>query len=506
MQPFASTRRRPPKVLLAAAAVVLVPAAAAAADPPPAVAVDLGSVKIELVLVKAGRFRQGSPPQEAGRGDDEALRDVTLSRDVYMGKYPVTVGQFARFVEETGYRTEAEVGASGGFGFDGKGLSQRKEFTWRTPGFPQTDQHPVTLVTFKDAGEFTRWLTQRTGRAFDLPTEAQWEHAYRAGTQTRFYAGDADSAAALLGWFKGNAGSGTRPVGQKQPNAFGLHDMGGNVYEWCRDFYGPYAPGPAVDPEQTSAPAGDKPRRVLRGGSWLKDAKHLRAAARYRNDPGSRNADNGFRVVAALEASAPSAAAPAPGAPGPTGATRPATSSFWSTVSAGTIAALVGGGLFVGSVVVGLVGALASRGARRKVGGARRKLVAGAPPGVTFRPQGDGFWLKAPPHLYGATLHYRCFVNGVMRRGSVPIERSRRGQFVYTGGAPSSVEMEQLGSAAWAAAPGAGRGAAAPVAASRGRRSGRGGGGGGGHRARNRISSAPDVDVVAPFRGYPSAY
>ncbi|WP_437731804.1 formylglycine-generating enzyme family protein [Sorangium sp. So ce1335] len=472
------------------------PAAAAAADPPPAISVDLGGAQLELVLVKAGRFRQGSPPQEAGRGDDEALRDVTLSRDVYLGKYPVTVGQFARFAQETGYRTEAEVGASGGFGFDGKGLSQRKEFTWRTPGFPQTDQHPVTLVTFKDAGEFTRWLTKRTGRAFDLPTEAQWEHAYRAGTQTPFYAGAGDSAAGLLGWFKGNAGDGTKPVGQKQPNAFGLHDMGGNVYEWCRDLYGPYAPGPAVDPEQTTAPAGDKPRRVLRGGSWLKDAKHLRAAARYRNDPGSRNADNGFRVVAAVEASAPAAATPAPAAPLQTGATRAPRSSSWS---AGTIAALVGGGLFLVSVVVGLVGALVSR-------GSRRRLVGGAPPGVTFRPQGDGFWLNAPSYLYGSTLHYRCFVNGAMRRGSVPIERSQRGQFVYTGGAPSSVEMEQLGAAAWSAAPGAGGAAAAAPWGAAPAPHRHGAGRGGGHRGRDRISSAPDVAVVTPFRGYPSAY
>ncbi|WP_437965696.1 SUMF1/EgtB/PvdO family nonheme iron enzyme [Sorangium sp. So ce260] len=463
---------------LATAVVLLAPAAAQAADPPPALAVDLGGAQLDLVLVKAGRFRQGSPPAEAGRGDDEAIREVTLSRDFYLGRFPVTVGQFKRFVEQTGYRTEAEVGTSGGFGFDGKGLSQRKEFTWRTPGFPQTDQHPVALVTFKDAGEFTRWLTQRTGRAFDLPTEAQWEYAHRAGTQTRFYAGNDDGAAASIGWFKGNAGSGTKPVGQKQPNAFGLHDMSGNVYEWCRDWYGPYAPGPAVDPEQTAAPGGDKPRRVLRGGSWLKDAKHLRAAARYRNDPGSRNADNGFRVVAALEASAPAAGAPS-AAPLSAGSTRAPRSSSWST--AATVA-FVGGGLVLASAVVGLVGVLVHR-------ASRRKPMAGAPPGVTFRPQGDGFWLNAPPHLHGSVLHYRCFVNGVMRRASVPIEPSPRGQFVYTGGVPSAVEVEQIGAAAWAAAP-----PPAPRAAW------------GGHRSRDRISSAPDVAAAAPFRGYPSAY
>ncbi len=471
----------PPAFVLAAAVAFLAPAAAQAADPAPALAIDLGGAQLDLVLVKAGRFRQGSPPAEAGRGEDEAIREVTLSRAFYLGRFPVTVGQFKRFVEQTGYRTEAEVGVSGGFGFDGKGLSQRKEFTWRAPGFPQTDQHPVTLVTFKDAGEFSRWLTHRTGRAFDLPTEAQWEHAHRAGTQTRFYAGNDDGAAAALGWFKGNAGSDTRPVGQKQPNALGLHDMSGNVYEWCRDWYGPYAPGPAVDPVQTSAPGGDKPRRVLRGGSWLKDAKHLRAAARYRNDPGSRNADNGFRVAAALEASAPAAAASptGPAAPLSTGSTRAPRSGSWSTAAT---AAFVGGGLVLASAVVGLVGVLVHR-------ASRRKPMAGAPPGVTFRPQGDGFWLNAPPHLHGSVLHYRCFVKGVIRRASVPIEPSPRGQFVYTGGAPSAVEVEQLGAAAWAAAP-----PPAPRAAW------------GGHRSRERISSAPDVAVAAPFRGYPSAY
>ncbi|WP_437304432.1 formylglycine-generating enzyme family protein [Sorangium sp. So ce388] len=480
MQLRSDARHLSPVLALATAVALLAPAVAQAADPAPALAIDLGGAQLDLVLVKAGRFRQGSPPTEAGRGDDEALRDVTIRRDFYLGKFPVTVGQFTRFTADSGYRTEAEVGASGGFGFDGQGLSQRKEFTWRTPGFPQTDMHPVTLVTFKDAGEFARWLTRKTGRVFDLPTEAQWELAYRAGTQTRFYAGNDDQSAAAIGWFKGNAGSGTKPVGQRQPNALGLYDMSGNAYEWCRDWYGPYAPGPAVDPEQTTPPPGDKPRRVLRGGSWLKEPKHLRAAARYRNDPGSRNADNGFRVIAALEASAPAAATPStpstPAAPLLAGTRRTSPSSSWSTA---TIVAFVGGGLVLASALVGLVGLVVH-------GASRRRRIPGAPPGVTFRPQGDGFWLNAPPHLRGSTLHYRCLVKGALRRASVPIEPNPRGQFVYTGGAPSALEVEQLGAAAWSA--GAPRGAA------------------GSYRSRDRISSSPDMAVVAPFRGYPSAY
>jgi hypothetical protein len=153
----------------------------------------------------------------------------------------------------------------------------------------------------------------------------------------------------------------------------------------------------------------------------------------------------------------------------------------------------VGGGLVLASAVIGLIGLLV----HRAVG---RRPMAGAPPGVTFRTQGDGFWLHAPPHLHGSMLHYRCLVKGAIRRASVPIEPGPRGQFVYTGGVPSAVEVEQIGAAAWAAPRAAGW-AAAPSAAPRAAAAGAAG-----RRSRDRISSAPDVAVAAPFRGYPSAY
>lgn len=460
--------------------------ALAFADPAAALDVDLGGgVKLSLVLVPRGTFTQGSPPTEAGRSADEVAHQVTLGNDVYLGKFPVTRGQFARFVTATGYRTEAEKGTSGGSGWDGSALVQRRDFTWKSPGFAQTDEHPVTIVTYDDALAFTGWLSRTAGRTFTLPTEAQWEHAYRAGTTAAYYGAASDAEALGLGWFKPNAGNGTRPVGQKKPNALGLHDLGGNVYEWCLDWYAPYSAGPARDPMATTPDASDKPRRVLRGGSWLKDAKNGRAAARYRNTPGSRNADNGFRVAADTTAGAiapvmpPQPNLPAPVAPG-------SSSGRSSGHTSGTASGPVGGAMCLGTLAfIGLFAALIFR--------SKKSATLPAGPMVGSRLARDGFWIDAPGHLAGSLASYRYRdAHGEMHDGQVRLEGAPAGQYVYTGHAPTAMlALQIIGSSS-----GQSRSSRASWSSrSSSQRS-----------YRETATRNDDDDSNRPFRGYPSAY
>ena len=254
------------------------------------------NINVELVWVAPGTFIQGSPETELGREPDEIQHRVTISKGFYIGKYPITVEQFQSFVNQTRYKTEAERGTSGGFGWNGQDLVQSPEFDWRNPGYPSSKSHPVTIITLEDAQAFCKWLSSKSKMKVQLPTESQWEFACRAGSGERTYAGDTDEHIDEIAWTKVNA-LGAQSVGGKRPNSLGIFDMCGNVSEWCLDIYGKYPATNQTDPVATVPDAGEKPRNVLRGGSWNRDRRRARSAARFRSDPKSRNADIGFRVV-----------------------------------------------------------------------------------------------------------------------------------------------------------------------------------------------------------------
>jgi formylglycine-generating enzyme required for sulfatase activity len=270
------------------------------------------SLGMSLLLVPRGTFLMGSPKGEEDRLDEEIPHEVEITRPFYLGKHEVTVGQFRAFVTDAGYRTEAERDGKGGRAFDGKEFVQKPEFTWKSLYFAQTDDHPVVVVSWNDAVAFCEWLSRKDGRAYRLPTEAEWEYACRAGTKTRFHTGDRDDDLKAAGnvadaalqakwrdafwamrWDDGFPF--TAPVGRFKANAFGLYDMHGNAWEWCADWYAEdyYGKSPRRDPQ---GPTTGK-ERVARGGAWSTQPKFCRSAFRDWHEPSYRSDCVGFRVV-----------------------------------------------------------------------------------------------------------------------------------------------------------------------------------------------------------------
>ena len=277
-----------------------------------------GGVTMDLVRIPHGTFQMGLPDSDKDAdGDEKPRHAVTIMNDFYLGKYLVTKEQFAQFVAVQGasYKTEGEDG-DGGWGFEGTKFKQDRKYSWRDPGFGQTDQHPVVNVTWNDAARFCEWAGTATKRGVQLPTEAQWEYACRGGTTTCYFTGDGaesleGSANIADASFKGKYPSAswavawddthafTSPVGKFRPNPFGLYDMAGNVYEWCSDYYDPkfYNNSPKEDPENLTKSAA----RVLRGGSFSIEPRNCRAASRDWTAPAYRRSGCGFRVSVRLD-------------------------------------------------------------------------------------------------------------------------------------------------------------------------------------------------------------
>lgn len=299
----------------------------------------VNSLGMRLVRIPAGAFDMGSdepkarlheayphvPESRFKDFEDEApVHRVQITRPFYLGQHEVTVGQFERFLAASGHQPESVADGTGGYGysrtydqtraekadaFEGR----KRDYSWRNPGFAQDGDHPVVNVSWNDAVAMARWLSQTEGVRYRLPTEAEWEYACRAGTRSRYPNGDdpqglariantfdADATPFWTRWqdmaLKAHDGFAfTAPVGRFEPNAFGLHDMLGNVWEWVSDWYGEdyYAHAPQQDPQ---GPA-DGQVRVRRGGSWHSWTLYTRCSFRNWNTVETRYTLVGFRLV-----------------------------------------------------------------------------------------------------------------------------------------------------------------------------------------------------------------
>lgn len=264
----------------------------------------------QMVRVPSGTFQMGDEAA-AAPADERPVRTVSVTASA-VGAYEVTREQFAAFVVSTG--NEPAKGCMTDRDQDGR-WRYDPEASWRDPALPQTDRDPVVCVGWAGASAYAAWLSQRTGKSYRLLSEAEWEYAARAGSTSEFWWGDSPDAlcayangpdlaakAKFPGWPVAACDDGhalSAPVGSYRPNAFGLYDMAGNVWEWTADCYAPEYTVQARD--GAAYQGGDCARRVLRGGSWVRGLVDLRSA--QRNGllaPTLHGADIGIRVARAL--------------------------------------------------------------------------------------------------------------------------------------------------------------------------------------------------------------
>ena len=238
-----------------------------------------GSVPLKMIWISPGTFRMGSPENEPDRMDLKEDFDATISSGFCIGNCPVTQGQFMA------------VGK-----FEAGVLHPSPSLF---AGLPDSGDRPVERLCWMDAQNFASILNRRykrsipPGYSFGLPGEAQWEYACRAGTETRYCAGDLVLDLDRVGWHAGNSGGSTHSVGQKPANAWGLFDMHGNVAEWCHDWYGPYPCGDCVDFVGSDAEG----LRTVRGGHWMSPSEECRSASRGALPPEHKDTWTGFRIA-----------------------------------------------------------------------------------------------------------------------------------------------------------------------------------------------------------------
>jgi formylglycine-generating enzyme required for sulfatase activity len=227
----------------------------------------LNSLSIDMVLIKKGSFLMDEGKEQ---------KKVTIEKDFYMGKYPVTIAEYMHFVRDTKSNYP-------------EWLEEGNEYNIKTgtndhyKKMNLTDNAPIIGISWYDAKEYCKWLSKKTGKNYRLPTQKEWEYSCRAGTTTKWSFGDDEKELKKYAWYGKNSDGTTHEVGEKLPNPWGLYDMHGNVWEWCEDWY---------DEE--------KKEKVLRGGSWGNSAVSTRSSGRLSGNPTNRDDYWGFRVLRTL--------------------------------------------------------------------------------------------------------------------------------------------------------------------------------------------------------------
>ncbi|MEA9602489.1 formylglycine-generating enzyme family protein [Polynucleobacter sp. MG-28-Ekke-A2] len=296
-------------------------------------------IGMSFARIPAGSFLMGSnesedslrkdfPQYDSARlsafDDESPLHKVIISKPFLMGRYPVTVGQFELFLVNSGYMPESIRDGTGGYGFNPLDVNTKtindevfegrnSRYAWDKTGFTQEDDFPVVNITWNDANAMAGWLSEKEGKRYRLPTEAEWEYACRARTSSRYFTGDnpsslfshakvfdLDTARIWSQWQQYALDHYSHyefaaPVGRFLPNPFGLYDMIGNVWEWCSDWYAEnyYQESPTIDPQGPK----DGEAKVRRGGSWHTWPLYCRSSFRNVNTPDSRYILQGMRLV-----------------------------------------------------------------------------------------------------------------------------------------------------------------------------------------------------------------
>jgi formylglycine-generating enzyme required for sulfatase activity len=227
------------------------------------------STDMEFIHIPAGEFNMGSNPEDKDSSGYKSLaHKVKIRNPFYMGRSPVTQKQWKRIMGNN-------------------------------PSHFKGDSHPVEMVSWNQVQEFVRRLNQKEGTdKYRLPSEAEWEYACRAGTQTKYYFGDSESKLNEYAWYAENSGSKTHSIGQKKPNSWGLYDTHGSVWEWVQDIWHEnfnYSPS-----DGSVWKDGDSLDRVSRGGSWFCNAELCRSASRFKRGSESRFSNLGFRLLREL--------------------------------------------------------------------------------------------------------------------------------------------------------------------------------------------------------------